>query len=144
MTIADGIAAELPFLRAEAEALMLDRGKALRPTGTRSYDPEAQSETDDYDDLFGTPRAVPCKVKASRSLSPRGAEAGDRSVVTIPAEVHLPAKPAYAVLRPGDVFEITKVGPMTMHPVGRRYRITSEVDGTFLTACRYTVERIVS
>lgn len=130
--------------RAAAERLMVDSGKALRPTGGTVYDPETQTEGPEYDDLFGTPRAVPCKIKSSRSLSPREAEAGDRTVITIPAELHLPAKAAYAGLVPGDVWELTRVDPRSLNAVGRRYRITSEVDGTYVTACRYTVERVVS
>lgn len=133
---------ELDQMRADAESLYLDAGKALRPTGGTVYDPDTQTEVDAYDDLFGTPRAVPCKVKPSRSLSPRGEEAGERTIVTIPAELHLPAKGAYAGLVPGDVWELTKVDSRSLNTVGRRYRITSEVDGTYVTACRYTVERV--
>lgn len=124
-----------------AVSLMLDTGKALRPIGGFTYDPDTQAEVAEYDDLFGP---EPCKVKPSRSLSPRGEEAGDRTVVTVPAELHLPATAQNATMVPGDVWEIVSLGAQSLSVVGRRYRITSEVDGTFVTACRYTVERVVS
>jgi hypothetical protein len=130
--------------RRAAESLMVDAGRAFRPTGGPAYDSAAQAEVVPYEDLFGTPVAVSCKIKPSRSLSPRGAEAGDRTVITIPAELHLPADPAYAGLVPGDVWELTRVDPSSLNTLGRRYRIASEVDGTFATACRYTVERVVT
>lgn len=133
--------AELDEFRTDAESLMLDTGKALRPTGGRVYDPETQTEVDEADDLFGP---VVCKIKPSRSLSPHGEEAGERTIVTIPAELHLPSTTQNASLIPGDLWEIVSVDPQSLSTVGRRYRITSEVDGTIVTACRYTVERVVT
>lgn len=124
--------------RRAAAALMLDRGKALRPTGDRTYDSGAQAEVDVYDDLFGP---IACKVKPS-SLSTRSSEAGERTVITIPAELHLPATVQNTGLVPGDVWEIVSVHAQSLNTVGRRYRITSEVDGTIVTACRYSVERV--
>lgn len=128
--------------RSAAERLMLDAGKALRPTGGYEYvDGEDVLATED---LFAD---VPCKVKPPRTVAPRDVEAGGRTLAVIPGEVHIPADPEhpeYASLTVGDLWEITEVGPTSLTQVGRRYRITSEADGSFQTACRYTVERVVS
>lgn len=130
--------AELEEFRADAESLMLDTGKALRPTGGRAYDAGTQTEVDVYDDLFGP---VACKIKPS-GLSTHTSEAGERTVVTIPAGLHLPATAQNAGLVPGDVWEIVSAHAQSLSTVGRRYRVTSEVDGTIVTACRYSVERV--
>lgn len=130
----------LPAMRVRAKALMLDAGTAKRPTGGYVYDPETGSDVEATDDLFGP---VNCKIKPPRTVA-REAEAGGRTVVTIPGELHLPADPVhpeYADLRVGDIWEMTTVSDLSLSEVGRRYRITSEADGTLVTACRYSVER---
>lgn len=131
---------------------MLDGGKALRPTGGYVYDPVASGGTggdvEAVGPVFGSSAApVSCKIKPPRAVSERESEAGGRTVVTLPAELHLPADPArpeYASLRIGDYWEIVTVTPTSLTKVGRRYRITNEADGTSVTACRYTVERVVT
>lgn len=118
---------------------MLDAGKALRPTGGYEYvDGEEVLATDP---LFGPVR---CKIKPPRTVAPRDVEVGGRTSVVVPGELHLPAAPEYAGLTIGDVWEMTAVGSMSLSQVGRQYRITGEADGSLLTACRYTIERVVS
>lgn len=136
--------AEMVDARAEAQVLMLDAGKALRPTGGYEYvDGEEVLATEA---LFGSGEPVCCKIKPPR-LETREADAGGRTVVTIPGELHIPADPnhlEYAAMTVGDLWEIVTVAPTSLTRVGRRYRITSETDGTSVTACRYAIERVVS
>ncbi len=138
MSLQSAIEAELPFLRAEAESLMLDAGKALRPTGS-TYDPVEQANVDTFADLFESP----CKIKPPRTVV-REDQVGGRTAVTVPGELHLPADPQHAGLTEGDLWEIVMVDPLSLTVVGRQYRIKGEVDGTLVTACRYSVERVIS
>lgn len=128
--------------RTVAQSLMLDAGKALRPTG--GYEYVAGTEVQATTPLFGP---VCCKVKPPQTVAPRDIEVGGRTSVVIPGALHLPADPAhpeYAELTIGDLWEMTAVGGLSLSQVGRRYRITGEADGSLLTACRYTIERVVS
>lgn len=138
--IAADILAALPVLRAEAEALMLDTGKALRPTGT-TYDPAADggngATVTTYDDLF----ASKCKVN-TRNLVAREAEVGGRTSTSIRMELHLPA--GSDPLRENDVWEFTAVHPLSLTTVGQRLRVVGPVAGTLKTAARYEVEAVVS
>lgn len=121
--------------RVAAEKLMLDTGKALRPTGDYEYvDGEevlAPSE------LFTTV----CKVQ-TRNLVAREAEVGGRTSTTVRTELHLPADSD--PLTAGDLWEITAVHPMSLSVVGQRLRVLAPVAGTLKTARRYEVEEVVS
>ena len=132
-------------LRRDALALMLDAGKALRPTG--GYEYVGGVEIQATDALFGSDAApVRCKIKPPRTTT-RDVEVGGRTAAVVPDELHLPADPdhpEYADLTIGDLWEIVTVDPQSLTRVGRRYRITGEADGSMVTACRYTVERVVS
>ena len=135
--LADDVTWALPQFRAEAEALMLDIGRALRPTGGYVYDPETQTEVEATDELF-TSR---CKVQ-SRSLQSQDAEVGGRTAATVRTELHLPsdADP----LTVGDLWEFTAVSPLSLARVGQRVRVLAPVAGTLKTAARYQVEEVVS
>lgn len=126
--------------RRAAESLMLDAGKALRPTGT-TYDPTADdgngATVTTFDDLF----ASKCKVN-TRNLVARDAEVGGRTSTSIRLELHLPADSA--ALQEDDVWEFTAVHPLSLTRVGQRVRVVGPVAGTLKTAARYEVEQVVS
>lgn len=142
MSLHDGISATLPRLREHAASLMVDEGKALRPTG--GYEYVDGIEVLATDPLFGP---IQCKIKPPRSVAPRDVEVGGRTAVVIPGELHLPAdpsRPEFSELTIGDIWEITSTDDNSLTQLGRRYRITAEADGSMVTACRYTIERVVS
>ena len=141
MTLNDAISEELPFLRAEAEALMVDTGTALRPTGGYVYDPNANGGTGGEVLATETLFSGPCKVQ-TRTLQAQAAEVGGRTAVTVRMELHLPAdSPA---LTTGDLWEFTAVHPLSLARVGQQVRVVAPVAGTFKTAARYEVEEVVS
>jgi hypothetical protein len=138
VTVYDAISGELPFLRAEAEALMTDGGVMRRTTGNTTQDPGTGSTVPEYADLF-TSKA---KIQA-RSLQALTAEAGGRTATTIRLELHLPLSAPAA--QTGDVWEHTSVGALSdMQLLGRKFRITAPVAKSFATARRYEVEEVVS
>ena len=120
--------------RDRAEALMLDTGQALRPTGDTVYDGDRDVTT--YTPLFAD---SPAKIQEAAS---RTQEVGGRTSVRVGMELHLPATtPALTV---GDVFEFTACDPMSLMAPGDRVRIAEPVTGTLRTARRYHVERVVT
>ena len=126
--------------RRAAEALMLDTGKALRPTGT-TYDPEADNgngaEVTTFDDLFESR----CKAQ-TRNLVARDSEVGGRTSTSVRMELHLPADSD--PLTVGDLWEFTAVHPLSLSKFGQRVRVVGPVGGTLKTAARYEVEEVVS
>lgn len=124
--------------RRAAESLMLDMGKALRPTGGTTYDPVTQTEVEATGELFGPVR---CKVQA-RNLQPRESEVGGRTSVSVRTELHLPADSP--PLRVGDLWEFVSVHPLSLAVVGQRLRVLAPVAGTLKTAARYEVEEVLS
>lgn len=135
MSLQAAIEAELPFLRAEAESLMLDTGNALRPTG--GWVVVGGIEVQATDTLF----ASPCKVQ-TRAIQAREAQVGGRTAVEVRTELHLPADTA--PLAVGDLWEFTTVHALSLSVVGQRLRVTAPVAGTLKTARRYQVEEVVS
>lgn len=113
---------------------MLDAGTASRPTGT-AY--TAGAEVTTYTSLFSSA----CKVQGS-GLQAQDAEVGARTSVIVPLQLHLPA--ATAALAVGDVFTVTTPHILSTVPTGAVYRVTAPVEGSFRTARRYQVERVVS
>jgi hypothetical protein len=136
MSLVDDVLQELPGMRLAAESLMLDTGAAKRPSG-RGYNSSTQSDGDTYTDLFSSP----CKLKAV-NVAALTAEAGGRTATTVRLELHLPV--GTAPLTVGDVWTMTAVDASSSATVGATYRVTAPVDGSFLTARRYEVERVVS
>lgn len=135
MVIGHEIAAVLPELRAHAESLMVDAGRALRPSGGVVY--ADQQETREYVEVF-TSR---CKVKP-RDLGVEAVEVGGRSAVRDRPVLHLPV--SAPPLLPGDEWEITAVSPLSTVVVGRRYRVSGPFEKSLATARRYEVEEMVT
>lgn len=141
MTLRAAIEAELPYLRAEAESLMVDSGTAKRPTGGYVYDPSANDgdggDVLATDDLFDSR----CKIQ-TRNLVAREEEVGARTSVTVRTELHLPAGTDPLVA--GDVWELTAVHALSLGVVGQRLRVIAPVAGSLKTARRYEVEEVVA
>lgn len=139
MTISAAVQAELPYLRAEAEALMLDVGTASRPTGGYTYDPSANGgqggDVETTSDLFTSP----CKIQ-SRNLVTQAAEVGERTAIVVRTELHLPV--STAPLTTGDLWEVTTPHALSTVPTGQRYRVVGPVGKTLATARRYDVEEV--
>lgn len=122
--------------RRAAESLMLDTGKALRPTGGTYYDKTTQTERLDGDDLF----VSRCKVQ--EGLGATDSEVGGRTATEIRPRLHLPA--STPPLAAGDVWEMTAVDPLSLEVVGARYRVIAPAVGSLKTARRYEVEAVIS
>lgn len=135
VSILAAIKGELPFLRAEAEALMLDAGTAKRPNG--GWVVVDGKEVEAIDDLFDSI----CKIQ-SRSLAVQNDEVGGRTATTVRLELHLPA--STAPLTVGDLFELTRLHAMSTADLNARYRVLGPVGKTWATARRYEVEEVVS
>lgn len=136
VSVVDDVLHELPGMRLAAESLMLDAGSAKRPTGS-GYNATTQSDGDTYSSLFSSK----CKLKAV-NVAALTAEAGGRTATTVRLELHLPV--STALLTVGDVWTMTAVDEASVATVGASYRVTAPVDGSFLTARRYEIERVVS
>lgn len=134
--LADDIAAALPELRTHAESMMLDTGKAMRPTGGMEYvdgeDVEATTA------LFGP---VACKVQV-RNIQPHESDVGGRTSTSVRTELHLPADSPR--LEVGDLWEFITAHPLSLTVVGQRVRVVGPVAGTLKTAARYEVEEVIS
>lgn len=128
----------IPEMRMLAESLMLDTGKALRPTGGTYYDDVTQREVEATAHLFGP--AV-CKVQA-RNIQPRESEVGGRTSTTVRTELHIPASSPR--LEVGDLWEFVTAHPLSLTTVGQRVRVVGPVAGTLKTAARYEVEEVLS
>lgn len=127
--------AELEQSRSDAESLMVDAGRALRPTG--GYELVDGVDVEAADELF----VASCKVQ-TRNLVARESEVGGRTSASVRMELHLPV--ATDALRVGDLWEITDAHPLSLSVVGQRFRVTAPVAGSLKTARRYEVEVVVS
>lgn len=125
----------LPELRAHAESLMLDYGRAERPTGEPTY--VDQEYVQGYEVLFYSKAKV-----QSRALAVEVEEVGERTATTVRLQLHLPADTD--PLTVGDVWEVTAVHALSTAVVTARYRVTAPVGKTLATARRYEVEEIAS
>jgi hypothetical protein len=123
--------------RQAAESLMLDYGKALRPSGGNQYDPATQTTGPALTELWEAPYKV-----QTRNLVAREAEVGGRTSTSIRLELHLPVwtEP----LSTGDLWECVTPSPDSIEATGARWRVTGIAAGSLKTARRYEVERVLS
>lgn len=70
--LADDVAAELPFLRAQAESLMVDTVLVQVATGETTIDPDTLAEVPAFSDVY----SGPARIQRPGSLSPRDDVAG--------------------------------------------------------------------
>jgi hypothetical protein len=126
MTLQSAIEAELPFLRAEAEALMPDEFEFGDYGDGWHYDTESGEDVRDFDLLFTT------RGKVMTSTAPGEVEVGGRTAVEISRVLHIPvgtpAVPQGTVARSG----------------GREYRILAEVTHPQPKSRRFAVEEVLS
>lgn len=138
MTLQAAITAELPFLRSEAEARMLDTFDIKVSTGGFVYDSDAGEDVEEFTLLFTTLG----RVKAPGNQA-HDAEAGGRTVVTVTRELHIPvssdAVPVGAVAFCTAVHE-------TSDPtlLGARLRLAGPAPGSQTTARRLQVSEVLS
>ena len=143
VTLQSAIAAELPYLRAEAEARMLDTFDIGVPSGGYTYDPAANGGTggdvETIEPLFTTAG----RVKVGGGLAAREAEAGGRTVTTVIRELHIPVDSDAVPV--GAVAVCTAVDP-TSDPtlLGARLRLSGPAPGSQTTARRLQVEEILT
>ena len=135
--IQDDIAAALPEMRAHAESMMLDTGRALRRSGEPVYDPAEQASVVPDVELF----ASRCKLQA-RDTQAGVRQVGERTAALSQLVLHLPV--STEPLAPDDEWEVLKVGPLSLVPVGRRYRVIAPFEKSLPTARRYEVEEVVT
>lgn len=121
--------------RRMAESLMLDGGRALRPTG--GYELVDGEEVLATAELFGSI----CKVQ-TRQVQAREVEVGGRTSTEVRTELHLPADTD--PLAVGDLWEFETVSSLSFAVVGQRLRVLAPVAGSLKTARRYEVEEVVA
>ena len=126
MTLQSAIEAELPFLRAEAEALMPDEFELGNYGDGYHYDPDLEEDVRDFDLLFTT------RGKLMTSTAPGEVEVGGRTAVQISRTLHIrvdtPAVPEGTVARSG----------------GREFRILAELTHPQPKSRRFAVEEVLS
>lgn len=139
MTLQSAIEAELPFLRAEAEARMLDTFDIKFPTGGWIYDEEAGEDVEAFDLLFTTSG----RVKVEGGLSVRDAEVGGRTSASVVRSLHIPV--GSPVVPVGAVAVCTAVHA-TSDPtlLGARLTIGGPAPGSQTTARRLEVTEVLS
>lgn len=132
------IEAELPYLRAEAESRMVDTVDIKVATGGWVYDEDAGKDVQEFTLLFSTPARI-----KSGGVVAHDSQAGDRTVVTVTRELHIPV--ASAVVPDGAVAFVTAVSA-TSDPtlLNARLRVAGPAPGSQTTARRLQVEEVLT
>lgn len=135
MALTDDIAAALPTLRTEAEALMVDECTIRRLTdGDVVFNPGTGSYDEEPGDLVYSGR---CKVQY-RSMGT--ADAGEDRVTVLTVELHLPI--SATDVQVDDIATITSA-VFDESLVDRKYRIVDDFAKTYATARRLRCEETV-
>lgn len=133
----DAISAELPALRREAEARMVDAVE-FRSMGSTTWVDDAYEETPG-DLLY----AGPCEVQITDTVTTTGENVGEQLLVTERVTIKVPV--SVTAISVNAVGTITDVGPQSDPSlVGRQYRVTGSHAKTFATARRLPCELVVS
>lgn len=140
MALADDVARELSFLRAQAASMMQDRLEF--GTFTKGgQDADSGLEEPTFTAAFSTPG----KIKGSPTgavQNVRMVEVGGTERPVIDGGVHIPADRA-EVVRYGMFVRVVKVGPRSpRHLLGRVYRIEGESVTSNQTARRFDVVEV--
>lgn len=134
--ISDDVTAALPEMRQQAESLMVDAGE-LRGPGTRTLD----EDSGQYVDVPGPLKyAGKAKLQTTEALG-NDAEAGDRQVMVTRFRVDLPMSAPQAAVDDVFTFTSSKFDPQV---AGKRFRVTSLIEKSFMTARRIAVEEVQS
>ena len=131
MTLADDVLTVLPFLRSQAESLMVDTCTITRP-GVPVTDPD----TGDVTNPTTTVYAGKCKVQ-SKDSSVASPEAGEATFTVVSRQVHIPANAAD--VQDGDTVTIT-ASLLNLFTVGKQYRVEGFEPDSTDTAFRLPVK----
>ena len=138
MSLGADIAAQLPFLRTQAESMMVSAGVVRRATGAMTEDPVTLEQVPAYDTIYtGIARYKAANTQAGRSEIP-GAIVVDQS-----ATLSLPVgAPGAGDVRVNDIWECT-ANPFDASLIGKRVRVTGVHSQTHATAHRFPVEEVL-
>lgn len=133
MSLSTDILAELPFLRSQAESMMLDRCQI----GTEVEGDTIDEETGQYDRVFTAVYDGPCRFKAANTAVGE-IDAAGQLLVERDATLSLPVATSTLVVK--DM--IVKVTGSQTDPglPGVRARIKASFASAFATARRFAVE----
>ena len=134
MTFAADVIGALPFLRAQAESLMVDECTIARP-GDPVTDPDTGEVTAGEVAVY----AGKCKVQSKDSATATP-DAGGASFTVVSRQVHIPANAAD--VRDDDVVTIT-ASRLNAFTVGKQYRVEGFTPDTFDTAARLPVKEML-
>jgi len=134
MTFAEDVIGTLPFLRVQAESLMVDTCEITRP-GEPVTDPETGNVTDSMTEVY----SGICKVQ-SKDSSVASLDVAAASFVVVSRQVHIPA--GVADVRNGDVVTVT-ASLLNPFGVGKRYRVEGFTPDSYETAARIPVKEIL-
>jgi hypothetical protein len=139
VTVYDAIGDELPFLRAEAEARMVDTFEISVETGETTQNPDTGSTEPVMAVLFTTPGYIP----PSAGVLSQSAEAGGRTVLTSRREIRIPwdsdAVPARAIAK---CIAISAMTPPRM--LNKQYRVGGSDGASQGTACHLEIDEELS
>lgn len=143
MSIGADIAATLPFLRAEAESLMLDTFTAYRPNGTTLN--AAGMEVPAYL-LVGTTTGKVQGRSRDSDTNTRTQSVGGVDRPVIEGGLHIPVDSTAPMLGPKGVgweYVLTAAGPLTPPDlVGSRWLVVDSPAKSFMTARRLDVVKL--
>ena len=134
MSFAEDVIGTLPFLRVQAESLMVDACTITRP-GEPVTDPDTGAVTDSMTPVY----SGICKVQ-SKDSSVASADVAGASFVVVSRQVHIPA--GVADVRNGDVVTVT-ASLLNPFGVGKRYRVEGFTPDSYETAARIPVKEIL-
>lgn len=139
MTLQAAIEAELPFLRAEAEARMVDWFDIKVESASPVYNPTTKTTEPVYTLLFSTKG----RVKAPGGLAVRESESAARTSVSVIRELHIPVSSAAVPV--GAVAFVTSVHE-TSDPtlLDARLRLAGPSPGSQTTARRLMVSEVLT
>jgi hypothetical protein len=128
------LAGAVPFLREQAESLMLDTCTIQRP-GAPVTDTNSGVVTPGMTTIY----TGKCKVQSKDSATSTP-EAGGAVFVVVSRQIHIPA--GAADVRNDDVVTVT-ASVLNAFGVGRKYRVEGFTPDSFDTAARIPVKEIV-
>ena len=131
MTFAEDVIGVLPFLRTQAESLMVDACTITRPG-----DPVTDPETGDVTAGEVVVYSGKCKVQ-SKDSSVATPDAAGAGFVIVSRQVHIPANAAD--VQNDDVVTIT-ASRLNVFTVGKQYRVEGFEPDSFDTAARLPVK----
>lgn len=122
MTLSSALEAELPFLRAEAEALMNEEFEIGTYGDGWHYDEDLGEDVRNFDALFVT------RGKVMSLTAPGEAQVGERTSIEISRTLHIPvdtpAVPVGAVARRADRPDLNILAEVTHpQPKSRRFAV---------------------